>query len=53
MKIVLILKIAGLLYNHGLRDLLIKYIDKPDNEGDAKLIAVLDIFFGYERVNKA
>ena len=46
MKVALILKIVGILYNHGLRDLLIKYIDDPDNEWDEKLIAALDSFFG-------
>ncbi|MCK4525914.1 hypothetical protein KAW18_00980 [candidate division WOR-3 bacterium] len=45
MKIALIIKIAGLLYNHGLRDLLIKYIDDPENEWDEKLIIALDSFF--------
>ena len=49
MKIVLILKIAGLLYNHGLRDLLIKYIDDPDTEGDDILVKALDGFFGYTK----
>ena len=33
MKIVLIIKAARLLYNYGLRDLLIKYINDPDTEG--------------------
>ena len=50
MKIALIIKITGLLYSHGLRDLLIKYIDDPDNEWDEKLIAALDSFFGYEKI---
>lgn len=50
MKVALIIKITGLLYNHGLRDLLIKYIDDPDNEWDEKLIAALDNFFGYEKI---
>jgi len=49
MKIALIIKIAGLLYNYGLRALLIKYIDDPDNEWDDKLIAALDSFFGYKK----
>lgn len=51
MKIALIIKIAGLLYNCGLRDLLIKYIDDPDTEGDEKLIAALDSFLDTQNKN--
>jgi hypothetical protein len=47
MKVALILKIVGILYSYGLRDLLIKYINDPDNDGDEKLIMALDKFFGY------
>ena len=47
MKVAIILKIVGVLYKHGLRDLLIKWIDGPDNEWDDKLILALDAFFGY------
>ena len=47
MKVTIILKIVGILYNHILRDLLIKYINDPDNEWDEKLILALDNFFGY------
>lgn len=48
MKMTLIIKIAGLLYNHGLRDLLIKYIDDPDVSWDDQLIKALDQFFNYK-----
>ena len=49
MKIALILKIVGILYKHGLRELLIKWINDPDNDGDEKLIMVLDEFFDYRK----
>lgn len=47
MKITMILKIVGILYRHGLRDLLIKYIGDPDNDWDDRLIKALDEFFCY------
>ena len=47
MKVTIILKIVGILYKGGLRELLIKYIDDPENEWDEKLILALDEFFGY------
>ena len=47
MKVTIILKIVGILYNHILRDLLIKYVNDPDNEWDERLIKALDEFFGY------
>lgn len=49
MKIVLILKIVGILYKVGLRDLLIDWINDPDNDGDEKLIMALDEFFDYSK----
>lgn len=49
MQVVMILKIVGILYKHGLRELLIKFIDDPENEWDEKLIAALDEFFGYSK----
>ena len=49
MKIALILKIVGMLYKAGLRELLIKWINDPDNDGDEKLIMVLDEFFDYSK----
>jgi hypothetical protein len=49
MKVALILKIVGILYSHGLRDLLIKYVNDPDNEWDEKLVIALDTFFGYSK----
>ena len=45
MKITIILKIVGILYRYKLRDLLIKYIDDPDNKWDDALIKALDEFF--------
>jgi hypothetical protein len=47
MKITIILKIVGILYRYGLRDLLIKYISDPDNKWDEALIKALDEFFCY------
>jgi hypothetical protein len=47
MKITIILKIVGILYRYGLRDLLIKYISDPDNDWDDRLIKALDEFFCY------
>ena len=47
MKIALVLKIVGILYNHGFRELLIKWISDPDTAGDEELVAGLDEFFGY------
>lgn len=48
MKIALILQIAGLLYRRWLRDLLIDYINDPDNTWDDDLIAGLDSFLGFK-----
>lgn len=47
MKITIILKVVGILYNCGLRTLFIKYVNDPDNEWDEKLVLALDQFFGY------
>ena len=47
MKIAMILKIVGILYKYGLRELLIKWINDPDNDWDEKLVLALDEFFGY------
>ena len=47
MKVAIILKIVGVLYNHGFRELLIKFIKDPKNKWDDDLIAGLDSFFGY------
>lgn len=52
MKVTIIIKIVSILYSHGLRDLLVKYIDDPDNVWDDKLIAALDEFFGYKKEKK-
>jgi len=52
MKVTIILKIVGILYRYGLRDLLIKYIDDPDNEWDEALIKALDEFFCYSEKPK-
>ena len=43
MKIALIIKITSLLYGHGLRSLLISYIDD---------VAALDSFLGYKDTSK-
>ncbi|MBE9592726.1 MAG: hypothetical protein IMF19_04530 [Proteobacteria bacterium] len=51
MKITLILKIVGILYSHGLRDLLIKFINDPNNKWDEKLVMALDSFFSYTSKN--
>lgn len=47
MKIAIILKIVAMLYKAWLRELLIKFIEDPENEWDDKLIKALDEFFGY------
>ena len=47
MKVTIILKIVGIFYKSGLRELLIKYIDDPENEWDEKLVLALDALFGY------
>jgi len=47
MKMTVILKIVGILYNFGFRELLIKFVNDPDNSWDEKLILALDEFFGY------
>jgi hypothetical protein len=51
MKVAIILKIVGILYRSGLRDLLIKFVNDPDNEWDEKLVLALDTFFGYVSKN--
>lgn len=47
MKVIMILKIVGILYKAGLREILIKYIDDPENEWDDALIRALDELFGW------
>lgn len=47
MKVTIILKIVGMLYRNGFRDLLFEYINNPDNNWDDLLIKALDEFFSY------
>lgn len=47
MKVAIILKIVGVLYNNGFRELLVRWIKDPNNKWDDNLIAGLDSFFGY------
>lgn len=49
MKVAIILKLVGVLYRKGLRDLLIRYINDPENEWDEALIMALDDFFKYPK----
>ena len=44
---VLVLKIAGFLYKIKLREVLIDFINDPNNDWDDKLIKALDEFFNY------
>ena len=48
MKAMLILAMVKALYNNGLRNLLIKFIDDPENIWDDQLIKALDDFCGYK-----
>lgn len=47
MKMALILKMVGILYRYGFRDLLIKYTEDSNTEWDDALIRALDEFFEY------
>lgn len=47
MKIAIILKIVGVLYKAGLREIIIKFIDDPENKWDEVVIKALDELFGY------
>jgi len=48
-KVAMILKIVGIFYKHGLRTLLIEWINDPDNDWDEKLVLALDEFLGYSK----
>ena len=47
MKAIMILKMVGILYRNGLREILIKLVDDPEKEWDNTAIKVLDELFGW------
>jgi len=48
MKIMVIMKVMGMLYSQILRSLLKKAIDDPEQEWDDFVLGLCDKIFGYE-----
>ena len=52
MKIVIILKIVAILYKVGFREILINFINDPNNTWDDELIKALDEFLNYSEIKR-
>lgn len=48
MKITIIFKVVKYLYNHGFRQVVIEFINNPNNTWDEAVVSALDELFDYK-----